>query len=128
MRSEFPEFDAAQALTDGDPMLFTGEMIYPWMFETDPALRPLRETADLLANRTNWPDLYAPDVLAANQVPVFAAVYHDDMYVDTADSLATADAVRGLRTWVTNEWEHDGLRVSDGKVLDRLIGMARGRS
>ncbi|MFI6470204.1 alpha/beta fold hydrolase [Streptomyces sp. NPDC050516] len=128
VRSEFPEFDAAQALTDGDPMLFTGEMIYPWMFETDPALRPLRETADLLANRTDWPDLYAPDVLVANQVPVFAAVYHDDMYVDTADSLATADAVRGLRTWVTNEWEHDGLRVSDGKVLDRLIGMARGRS
>ena len=30
-------------------MLFTGEMIYPWMFDTDPALRPLRETADLLA-------------------------------------------------------------------------------
>ena len=74
-------------------MLFTGEMIYPWMFDTDPALRPLRETADLLAQRTDWPDLYAPDVLAANQVPVFAAVYHDDMYVDTADSLATADAV-----------------------------------
>ncbi|MFD9636800.1 alpha/beta hydrolase, partial [Streptomyces violascens] len=73
------------------------------------------------------PDLYAPDVLAANRVPVFAAVYHDDMYVDTADSLATADAVRGLRTWVTNEWEHDGLRVSGGKVLDRLIGMAQGR-
>ena len=24
---------------------------------------------------------------------MFAAVYHDDMYVDTADSLATADAV-----------------------------------
>ncbi|MFD7165915.1 alpha/beta fold hydrolase [Streptomyces violascens] len=127
VRAEFPEFDAAQALADGAPMLFTGEMIYPWMFETDPALRPLRETADLLAGRADWPDLYAPDVLAANLVPVFAAVYHDDMYVDTADSLATADAVRGLRTWVTNEWEHDGLRVSDGKVLDRLIGMARGR-
>ncbi|MGW2813677.1 alpha/beta fold hydrolase [Streptomyces sp. NPDC001415] len=127
VRSEFPAFDAVQALRDGAPMLFTGEMIYPWMFETDPALHPLRETADALARRTDWPDLYAPDVLAANQVPVVAAVYHDDMYVDTADSLATADAVRGLRTWVTNEWEHDGLRVSDGKVLDRLIGMARGR-
>ncbi|MER0449799.1 alpha/beta fold hydrolase [Streptomyces sp. Edi4] len=126
VRAEFPEFDAAKALADGAPVLFTGEMIYPWMYDTDPALRPLRETADLLAQRTDWPDLYAPDVLAANQVPVFAAVYHDDMYVDTADSLATADAVGSVRAWVTNEWEHDGLRAGGRQVVDRLIAMARG--
>ncbi|MFI6447443.1 alpha/beta fold hydrolase [Kitasatospora sp. NPDC050543] len=126
VRKEFAEFDAEAALESGAPVLFTGEMIYPWMFETDPALRPLREVAQLLAERTDWPDLYDPQRLAANEVPVMAAVYHDDMYVDTADSLETARAVRGLRTWITNEWEHDGLRVSGGKVLDRLIAMARG--
>ncbi|MFD5085345.1 alpha/beta fold hydrolase [Kitasatospora sp. NPDC058201] len=128
VRAEFPAFDARAALESDAPVLFTGEMIYPWMFDTDPALRPLKETADLLAARTDWPDLYDPARLAANEVPVVAAVYHDDMYVDTADSLATARAVRGLRTWITNEWEHDGLRVSDGKVLDRLIAMARGEA
>ncbi|MDH6127749.1 alpha/beta fold hydrolase [Kitasatospora sp. GP82] len=126
VRKEFPEFDAGQALASDRPVLFTGEMIYPALFETDPALQPLRETAELLAERGDWPDLYDTEQLAANQVPVVAAVYHDDMYVDTADSLATARAVRGLRTWVTNEWEHDGLRVSGGAVLDRLIRMARG--
>ncbi|MFI9274767.1 alpha/beta fold hydrolase [Kitasatospora sp. NPDC052896] len=126
VRKEFPEFDAAAALQTGDPVHFTGEMIYPWMFETDPVLQPLQGAAELLAQRTDWPDLYRPEVLAANQVPVAAAVYHDDMYVDTAGSLATADAVRGLRTWVSNEWEHDGLRVSGGQVLDRLIRMVRG--
>ncbi|MEV0532179.1 alpha/beta fold hydrolase [Kitasatospora sp. NPDC050463] len=128
VRREFPEFDARAALESGAPVLFTGEMIYPWMFDTDPALRPLKETAELLAARTDWSDLYDPARLAANSVPVVAAVYHDDMYVDTADSLETARAVRGLRTWVTNEWEHDGLRVSGGKVLDRLIAMARGEA
>ncbi len=126
VRKEFPAFDAVTALESGAPVLFTGEMIYPWMFETDPVLRPLRETAQLLAERTDWPDLYDPARLAANEVPVVAIVYHDDMYVDTADSLETARAVRGLRPWITNEWEHDGLRVSGGKVLDRLIKMARG--
>ncbi|MEK2493111.1 alpha/beta fold hydrolase [Kitasatospora purpeofusca] len=126
VRAEFPEFDARAALESGAPVLFTGEMIYPWLFDTDPALRPLKDTAELLAARSDWPDLYDPAVLAANEVPVFAAVYHDDMYVDTADSLETARAVRGVRTWITNEWEHDGLRVSGGKVLDRLIAMARG--
>jgi hypothetical protein len=41
-------------------VLFTGEMIYPWMFGTDPVLRPLRAAADLLAERDTWPDLYDP--------------------------------------------------------------------
>ncbi|MFC8449990.1 alpha/beta fold hydrolase [Kitasatospora sp. NPDC057223] len=126
VRKEFPGFEAGAALDSGAPVLFTGEMIYPWMFETDPALRPLREAAELLAERTDWPDLYDVERLAANEVPVYAAVYHDDMYVDTADSLETARAVRGVRSWITNEWEHDGLRASGGKVLDRLIRMARG--
>ncbi|MFJ1756274.1 alpha/beta fold hydrolase [Kitasatospora sp. NPDC088134] len=126
LRAEFPEFDAEAALAEDRPVLFTGEMIYPWLFETDPALRPLRETAQLLAERTDWPDLYDPAHLAANRVPVYAAVYHDDMYVDTAHSLETADAVAGTRVWVTNEWEHDGVRVSGRAVLDRLIRMARG--
>ncbi|MGA5703500.1 alpha/beta fold hydrolase [Peterkaempfera bronchialis] len=126
VRAEFPEFDVDRALAGDGPVLFTGEMIYPWMFDTDPALRPLKEAADLLAEREGWPDLYDPARLAANEVPVTAAVYHDDMYVDTADSLETARTVRGLRTWVTNEWEHDGLRASGGQVLDRLIRMARG--
>ncbi|MFG1808356.1 alpha/beta fold hydrolase [Streptomyces sp. NPDC049040] len=126
VRGEFPAFDADAALDGEEPVLFTGETIHPWMFETDPALAPLREAAELLAQREQWPDLYDPDRLAANKVPVTAAVYHDDMYVDTADSLETARAIRGLRTWVTDEYEHDGLRVSDGRVLDRLVRLVRG--
>ncbi|WP_262284347.1 alpha/beta hydrolase [Micromonospora sp. MA102] len=126
VRAEFPRFDVDRALADGVPVLLTGEMIYPWMFATDPALAPLDEVADLLAQREDWPDLYDPGQLARNEVPVAAAVYHDDMYVDADDSVATARAVPGLRTWVTNEYEHDGLRVSGGRVLDRLIRLARG--
>ena len=51
VRAEFPEFDAAAAVDGDAPLLFTGEMIYPWMIDLDPALRPLREAADLLAER-----------------------------------------------------------------------------
>ncbi|MFI0187700.1 alpha/beta fold hydrolase [Streptomyces sp. NPDC017082] len=125
VRAEFPQFDAAKALTGDGPVLFTGETVHPWMFETDPALRPLRETAELLAARTDWPALYDPARLAANEVPVAAAVYHDDMYVDTAHALETARAVRGLRTWVTDEFEHDGLRTGAPRVLDRLLALVR---
>jgi pimeloyl-ACP methyl ester carboxylesterase len=126
VRSEFPAFDPAAALDGDAPLLFTGEMVYPWMIEADPVLQPLREVADLLADRDSWPMLYDPVRLGANDVPVAAAIYFGDMYVDRDDSLRTAVAIRGLRPWVTNEYEHDGVRASRGAVLDRLIAMARG--
>ncbi|MFJ5197120.1 alpha/beta fold hydrolase [Streptomyces sp. NPDC088394] len=125
VRAEFPQFDAATALKSDGPVLFTGESIHPWHFEVDPALRPLRETAGLLAARTDWAPLYDTERLAANQVPVAAAVYHDDMYVDTEHALRTAASIRGLRTWVTNEFEHDGLRAGGPRVLDRLLALVR---
>ncbi|WP_326709133.1 alpha/beta hydrolase [Streptomyces sp. NBC_01474] len=126
VRGEFPQFDAAKTLAGDGPLLFTGESVHPWMFDCDPALRPLRETAELLAARTDWAPLYDPARLAANEVPAVAAVYHDDMYVDTAHALRTARAVKGLRTWVTDEFEHDGLRAGAPRVLDRLLAMVRG--
>ncbi|GAB2910238.1 alpha/beta fold hydrolase [Streptomyces heilongjiangensis] len=125
VRAGFPQFDAAKTLTGDGPLLFTGESVHPWMFENDPALRPLRETAEDLARERGWEPLYDPDRLAVNEVPVAAAVYHDDMYVDTAHSLRTARAVRGLRTWVTDEFEHDGVRAGGPRVLDRLLALAR---
>jgi pimeloyl-ACP methyl ester carboxylesterase len=125
VRADFPQFDAAKTLAGDGPVLFTGESVHPWTFDCDPALRPLRETADLLAERTDWAPLYDPDRLAANEVPVAAAVYHDDMYVDTDHALTTARTIRGLRTFVTNEFEHDGVRAGGPRVLDRLIDLAR---
>jgi pimeloyl-ACP methyl ester carboxylesterase len=121
IRAEFAEFDPGAS-----PLYFTGEMIYPWMIDADPVLCPLRETAGILAERGDWPPLYDPVRLAANEAPVAAAVYYNDMYVDREFSMQTAEAIRGLRAWVTSEYEHDALRVSNGAVLDRLIGMVRG--
>ena len=112
---------------DADPVLFTGETMFRWMFDEIAGLRPFAETADILAAADDWPPLYDLDRLARNEVPVLAAVYFDDLYVDTDLSLETADRVPRTRVWVTNEYEHDGLRSSEGKVLGRLIDMAEGR-
>ncbi|MFE5591023.1 alpha/beta fold hydrolase [Streptomyces sp. NPDC056549] len=121
--ADFPEFTE-----DADPFLLTGEMMYPWMFREIRGLRPFADAADLLAARSDWPPLYDPRRLAANEVPVAAVVYHDDMYVDAGLSLRTAREVGALRVWVTNEWEHDGLAASGGRVLARLREMAAGRA
>ncbi|REK87626.1 alpha/beta fold hydrolase [Streptomyces inhibens] len=113
---------------EADPLLFTGEMIYPWMFREIKGLRPFADAADLLAERADWPPLYDPHRLVANQVPLAAIVYHDDMYVDAGLSLGTAREVGATRVWVTNEWEHDGGNASGGRVLARLMDLAAGRA
>lgn len=117
---------SAERLRPADLEL-TGEHMFPWMFEDYGALAPLREAADALAH-AEWPRLYDEDVLRANQVPAAAIVYAEDMYVERAFSEETAALIKGLRPWVTNEYEHDGLRVDGERILGRLIDLARGRA
>jgi len=109
------------------PELFTGEHVFPWMFEDYGALAPLREAAEILAAH-EWPRLYDADRLAANEVPVAAAIYAEDPYVERAFSEETAALVRGLRPWVTNEYDHNGLRADGERILGRLLDLVRGRA
>jgi pimeloyl-ACP methyl ester carboxylesterase len=104
----------------------TGEHVYPWMFEDYGDLAPLREAAEILAHR-EWPRLYDHDALRANVVPVAAAIYANDMYVERRFSEETASDICGLRTWLTDEYEHNGLRVDGERILGRLLDLARGR-
>ncbi|MEV0404786.1 alpha/beta fold hydrolase [Actinoallomurus sp. NPDC050550] len=108
---------------DARPLLFTGEMIYPWMFQEISELRPFHGAVERLAARAEWPELYDLDRLAANEIPVAAAVYHDDMYVDAGLQLDTASRVGNIRVWVTNEYEHDG--IGNDRVFARLTEMVR---
>jgi pimeloyl-ACP methyl ester carboxylesterase len=117
---------SAQRLLPDEQML-TGEHVYPWMFDELAGLTGLRDAAHLLAEH-EWPRLYDPDRLAANDVPAAAAIYAEDMYVERRFSEETAARVRGLRPWVTNEYEHNGLRVDGERILGRLIDLARGRA
>jgi pimeloyl-ACP methyl ester carboxylesterase len=120
MRAEFAGVDWAP----GQPPSFTGEMVYPWMFEDYAALRPLRETAELLAHEERWPALYDPARLARNTVPCVAIIYAGDMYVPRALSEETASAIAGTKVWLTNENEHSGLRTNPA-IIDRLLAMRR---
>lgn len=107
--------------------LLTGEHVYPWMFEDYGALAPLREAANLLADR-EWSRLYNEGVLLGNTVPCAAAIYVNDMYVERSFSEETAAQIRGMRTWVTNEYEHNGIRADGERILGRLLDLARGRA
>ncbi|KAL0379462.1 UNVERIFIED_CONTAM: Proline iminopeptidase [Sesamum angustifolium] len=75
------QFDALKAVKEGRPVLFTGEMIFPWLFDEIQALRPFKDAAHLLAEKMDWPPLYDVASLNDNKVPVAAAVYYEDMYL-----------------------------------------------
>ncbi|ABY23544.1 proline iminopeptidase [Renibacterium salmoninarum ATCC 33209] len=106
---------------DQRPLLFTGEMIFPWMFQEIAALVPFQPAVEALANRAQHPEIYDVQRLASNEVPLAAVVYFDDMYVDSGLQLETAAKVANSQTWVTNEFEHDGI-AADG-VFERLNEM-----
>jgi pimeloyl-ACP methyl ester carboxylesterase len=122
VRAEYPEFE----LSPGRPVFFTGEMVYPWMFDEYRHLRSLKEAAEILAAYDGWPRLYDVAALRANTVPCVAAVYYDDMYVERTFSEETARDLQGIRLWVTSEYEHDGLRSYGEQVLGRLLDMLHG--
>ncbi|HEY4723625.1 MAG TPA: alpha/beta hydrolase, partial [Anaerolineae bacterium] len=123
VRAENPQFDASS-----DRVCFTGEMIYPWMFDEYQHLRPLKEAAEILAAYDGWPSLYDAAALRANIVPCAAAVYYDDMYVDRLLAEESAQNIRGIKLWITNEYEHNGLRVDGDIILNRLLDMVHGEA
>lgn len=118
---------ARRAMPDSvsaDPTLLAGEHAGPESFVEDPELAPFAEVAELIAAR-RWPALYDVEALRSSQVRGAAAVYFEDAYVPCEYSLATAELLSGVRPWVTNEYEHNGLRADGYRVLDRLITLAR---
>ncbi|WP_157617557.1 alpha/beta fold hydrolase [Vibrio mexicanus] len=109
----------------GKAFYFTGEMVFPWMFDQYISLQPLKQAAELLAERSDWPVLYSADVLAKNIVPVSCAVYADDMFVEMDISRETLALMPNAKAWITNEYEHNGLRVDGERILDKLIEMGK---
>ncbi len=104
----------------GERFCFVGEHMFPWQFEQDPALVPLREAADLLAELDDWGELYDTTALAANEVPVAAAMYTPDMFVPFTSQQRTAALIAGLRPVVSSEHQHDGIRADGTALYGRL--------
>ena len=115
-----PEFDP-----DARPLMLTGEACFPWMFEEMPELAPFAGAMGELMRDTSFGRLYDEARLAANETPLQAAVYFDDLYVDSGLQLDTLSRVGASHAWVTNEFEHDGLHGE--RVFKHLLDEARDR-
>ena len=60
-------------------------------------------------------------MLRQNKVPVAAAVYTNDMYVDREFSIKLAENIPNMKIWETDLYEHNALRSNGKKVLDLLF-------
>ena len=123
--TEYPQFSPDRSSSEDpstNPVFLTGEMIYPWMFTDYSELRKVSEVAELVAQDSDWPDLFDEAQLEKNEVPVFAAVYTEDMYVDYELSMQTASKIKGCKTFTTNVMFHDAIRSR----MDEVVRMAWG--
>ena len=68
---------------------------------------------------------------AANKLPkskAASATYYDDMYVDfdcAMKLLGRGAPLEGVKVWITNEYQHSGLRDDGANILGRLVNMAK---
>lgn len=110
-------------LDSSGPLYFTGEMIFPWMFDEYTELQKVKGAANKIAETSDWPELYDDKQLAKNEVPVYAAVYYDDMYVDFDFSMERARNIKGCKTFVTNAMYHSALRHKMVEVTSALFSL-----
>ena len=103
------------------PLYFSGEMIFPFHFETYPELAKIKDAAQLLAEYDRWEELYDEEQLQRNEVPVYAASFIEDMFVDFDLARETAKLVKNTHVFETNVLYHNALRAHSDEVLDQLF-------
>ena len=135
--SEFSYELTAGLDSDDRPTLFFGEMVFPWMADGDFAELSgfgMRALAQSLACKDDWGPLYDKENMRRALAPggpckAAAAVYYDDMYVDFDCSMMVAargGPLEHCKVYVTNEYQHSGLRDDGATIFVKLLGMAKG--
>ena len=116
-------------LADQDHVQFTGEMVYPFMYDDYAELRPLKAVAERLMAYDDYSPLYDVATLRATTVPIVAATYVYDQYVDFDLTRKVKETVFGgngnLKQYVTLEFFHNGIGANPEKVIGTLLQLLK---
>ena len=118
-KKNFPAFKA-----DSKSFHFTGEMVYPSFFTDYKELKKVEEAANILAEKDDWPQLYQVEKISGASCRVAALIYDDDAFVEKEFSIETAKLLPDCNVWLTNEYEHDGLRQAPKRIIERLLQLS----
>jgi hypothetical protein len=135
------DYNVTSAQDCPNPVLWFGEMTFPWMADDYGELKGygLQMVAQTLASKTDWPSLYNPTQIrqslssssmsSSTGTRAAAAVYVDDMFVDfdICHTLTSRDGpLQHCKVWITNDYQHSGLRDDGAAIFTKLHGMATG--
>ncbi|KAK6197895.1 prolyl aminopeptidase [Scheffersomyces amazonensis] len=106
---------------------FTGEMVYKSMFEDYVELEPFKSLAYALHTNEKWSKLYDTQILYETKVPIVAATYVYDQYVDfDVTRKVKQEVFKGngnLKQFITSEFFHNGVRAGADKVIGSLFDL-----
>src|SRR5699024_6724435 len=119
--TEHPDFDPKKTATP----LLTGEMCFDWYTELDPALQPMAEATEILAQYTHWGPLYDLDQLAKNSVPVAALVHAYNVMVVHNINVPSPKQINSLQIYESVAWHHDGIGEAGADIFLRIIDMIK---
>jgi len=95
----------------------------------------MKALANILARKKDWTPLYDEIAMKLALGPggtskAAAAVYYDDMYVDfdacTKVTKGSEAPLRNCKVYITNEYQHSGLRDDGATIFSKILGMAKG--
>jgi pimeloyl-ACP methyl ester carboxylesterase len=124
---QHPQFSWShvKTLKNSEPIYFTGEMIFPDMFDDYVNLRPFKKVADILAKDKTWGTLYDLNQLAKNEVKVSTATYFEDMFVDFGLSQDTASKIKNTEQYITNQLFHNGIHYEAKDIVKTLFAISK---
>ncbi|KAF8806593.1 proline iminopeptidase, partial [Phlegmacium glaucopus] len=127
MLQKHEQFSWSQIKVRGDsvPLFFSGEMVFPSMFDDYANLRPWKGAAEILAQDESWGTLYDLERLAKNEAKVSAVTYFNDMYVDFDFAQQTASKIKNTEQYITNQLVHDGIREDSRDVIKTLCKLSK---
>ncbi|KAF9218570.1 alpha/beta-hydrolase [Gyrodon lividus] len=128
--ADYPQFQwhVMKSESEHTPVFFTGEMLFPEMFDDFSNLRSLKGAAELMAKDDDWCIMYDLDQLSKNPVKVSAATYVNDMYVHYGLAQQTAATVANTEQFITNQHLHSAIRTDPKTIMAALFGLSKRES
>eukprot|EP00985_Skeletonema_marinoi_P006072 scaffold2632_cov72-Skeletonema_marinoi.AAC.1 len=135
--SEF-DYRVTSEEDNSNPTLFFGEMVFPFMAHGDfseLSNSGMRTLSEALAEKSDWLPLFDETNMRTALVHkkksrAAAACYYDDMYVDFECAMKLVQRgcpLEGVKVYVTNEYQHSGLRDDGANIINKLAAMSKNR-
>jgi hypothetical protein len=123
---------------NSNPTLFFGEMVFPFMAHGDFSELSndgMRMLSEALAEKSDWLPLFDETnmrtaLVHKKKTRAAAACYYDDMYVDFECAMKLVQRgcpLEGVKVWVSNEYQHSGLRDDGANIITKLAAMSKNR-